>query len=54
MALMILNALEEIAWRNGWLGTQALRDKAEAYKYNTYGGYPSELLEIDSFSGKVA
>ena len=45
--------LEEIAWRNGWLGPQALRDKAESYKYNTYGRYLSELLEIDSFSGKV-
>ena len=37
--------LEEIAWRNGWLGDQKLRDKADYLANNIYGQYLAALLE---------
>ena len=37
--------LEEIAWRNGWLGDQKLRNKADELANNIYGQYLAALLE---------
>ncbi len=36
---------EEIAWRQGWLGDDALRQRAEALTKSGYGAYLSEILQ---------
>ena len=40
--------LEEIAWRNGWLSTERLRETGEAMAKNDYGRY---LLQLAGGSG---
>ena len=40
--------LEEIAWRNGWLSTERLRETGEAMAKNDYGRY---LLQLDGGGG---
>lgn len=37
--------LEEIAWRNGWMSADELRNKAKRYTKNSYGEYLAALLE---------
>lgn len=37
--------LEEIAWRNGWLSSDQLHEKAIAYSNNGYGQYLKALLD---------
>ncbi len=37
--------LEEIAYRNGWLSTEALKSQAEALKKTAYGQYLLQLVE---------
>ena len=41
--------LEEIAWRNGWLSTQEIADKAAALEKTNYGQYLKALLESDTY-----
>jgi glucose-1-phosphate thymidylyltransferase len=36
---------EEIAWRQGWLDDEALRERAEALTKSGYGRYLTEILE---------
>ena len=31
--------LEEIAWRNGWIGRDALEERGRAFAKNAYGQY---------------
>ncbi|WP_341582823.1 glucose-1-phosphate thymidylyltransferase RfbA [Marinobacter metalliresistant] len=37
--------LEEIAWRNGWLGNEGMRSAAAFYEKSGYGSYIQELVE---------
>ncbi|MCG9723553.1 glucose-1-phosphate thymidylyltransferase RfbA [Shewanella sp. Isolate7] len=37
--------LEEIAWRNGWLSDEQLKDIGESMKKNSYGQYLLEMLD---------
>lgn len=46
-----ISAPEEIAWRRGWIGDDALRRLAEAMKGNDYGSYLMRLLEHDHRGG---
>lgn len=39
-----VGCLQEIAWRNGWIGTDELHDEAEATRGSSYGAYLLELL----------
>ncbi len=39
-----VGCLQEIAWRNGWIGTDELRDEAETMRGSSYGTYLLELL----------
>lgn len=39
--------LEEIAWRQGWLSGADLKQRADAYRNNSYGEYLIALLEDD-------
>lgn len=41
--------LEEIAWRNGWLSTQEIADKAAELEKTNYGQYLKALLESDTY-----
>ena len=41
--------LEEIAWRNGWLSTKELADKAAELEKTNYGQYLKALLESDTY-----
>jgi len=36
---------EEIAWRQGWISEQALRNRADMFSKNTYGAYLEGLLK---------
>ena len=36
---------EEIAWGQGWINGEALRERAEAFGKNGYGAYLLQLLE---------
>ena len=36
--------LEEIAWNNGWISNNVLRDQAEKFKKTGYGQYLFKLL----------
>ena len=38
-------ALEEIAWRNGWISDDQLKDQGEQFKKTQYGQYLLQLLE---------
>ncbi|MBE0369279.1 glucose-1-phosphate thymidylyltransferase RfbA [Pseudoalteromonas aurantia] len=38
--------LEEIAWKQGWLSEDKLRQRAELMKKNSYGKYLKTLLEV--------
>ncbi len=46
-----ISAPEEIAWRRGWIGDDALRRLAEAMKGNDYGSYLMRLLTHDDRGG---
>ncbi|WP_281018062.1 MULTISPECIES: glucose-1-phosphate thymidylyltransferase RfbA [unclassified Minwuia] len=46
-----ISAPEEIAWRRGWIGDEALRRLAEAMKGNDYGSYLTRLLAHDHRGG---
>jgi len=46
-----ISAPEEIAWRRGWIGDDALHRLAEAMKGNDYGSYLMRLLEHDHRGG---
>lgn len=46
-----ISAPEEIAWRRGWIGDDALLRLAEAMKGNDYGSYLMRLLEHDHRGG---
>jgi len=46
-----ISAPEEIAWRRGWIGDDALRRLAEAMKGNDYGSYLLRLLAHDHRGG---
>lgn len=39
-----LGCIEEIAWRNGWIGTDQLQELAEPLKKSGYGHYLSNLI----------
>jgi glucose-1-phosphate thymidylyltransferase len=40
-----ISCLEEIAWRNGWIDDERLRNLAEPMKKNEYGRYLLKLIE---------
>lgn len=40
-----ISCLEEIAWRNGWIDDERLRNLAEPMKKNEYGRYLLRLIE---------
>ena len=46
-----ISAPEEIAWRRGWIGDDALRRLAGAMKGNEYGSYLMRLLAHDHRGG---
>lgn len=46
--------LEEIAWRNGWIGAEQLQRLAEPLKKNGYGQYLLRLLNDRVFGGAGA
>ena len=37
--------LEEIAYRNGWIGREELQKAADLYKKNQYGAYLQDVLD---------
>ncbi|HZJ80426.1 MAG TPA: glucose-1-phosphate thymidylyltransferase RfbA [Dysgonamonadaceae bacterium] len=41
-----ISCLEEIAWRNGWITDERLREIARSMKGNEYGGYLDSLVAI--------
>ena len=41
-----IGCLQEIAWRNGWIGRDEFRREAEAVAGSTYGTYLNEVLEM--------
>jgi glucose-1-phosphate thymidylyltransferase len=41
-----ISCLEEIAWRNGWISTNKLRQHAERYQGNPYGQYLLQLQKL--------
>ena len=40
-----ISCLEEIAWRNGWISDEKLREIGEAMKKNLYGQYLLKLIQ---------
>lgn len=40
-----ISCLEEIAWKNGWIGDEQLRSLAEGYGKSSYGKYLVNLVE---------
>ncbi|HEX6391267.1 MAG TPA: sugar phosphate nucleotidyltransferase, partial [Solirubrobacteraceae bacterium] len=45
---MKIGAPEEIAWRQGWLSDDELRERAEPLLKSGYGTYLLQLLETES------
>ena len=47
-----VGCLEEIAWRNGWIGDDDLRDLGDALAKSGYGGYLHALLDAEGPRGR--
>jgi glucose-1-phosphate thymidylyltransferase len=46
-----IGAPEEIAWRQGWLSDDELRERAEPLRKSGYGAYLLQLLDSDQVDG---
>ncbi len=46
-----VGCLEEVSWRNGWIGLDELRREATALGSSSYGAYLRDLVEQEGSSG---
>jgi glucose-1-phosphate thymidylyltransferase len=42
---IVISAVEEIAWRNGWIDTETLDEQAKRYGKSSYGMYLRRVAE---------
>ena len=46
-----VGCLQEIAWHNGWISTEQLRQEADAVGNSSYGNYLLDLVETAGVRG---
>lgn len=47
-----VGAIEEIAWRNGWITAEGLNTLAQKFNNNNYGSYLASIVSSDNLPSK--